>query len=107
MAVGLPVITARTGGQIELIENGVNGWLVAPQQPEALLSALNALAADETRAAQLGRSARRTIIERLDPQREAARLADILRAVARQTGKRNNFVAPRADETFAVPAQTR
>jgi len=45
-AVGTPVIGSRIGGLAELVTEGVNGRLVAPGDPQALASALTAIAAD-------------------------------------------------------------
>lgn len=40
MAIGLPVISADCGGVPELIEEGVNGWLVPTRKPEAMAAAI-------------------------------------------------------------------
>jgi glycosyltransferase involved in cell wall biosynthesis len=48
------VVTATdSGGPLEFVEDGVNGWVRAPA-PAALADAVNALAADRARAASLG-----------------------------------------------------
>lgn len=46
-AVGLPCIASRCGGNPEVIDDGVNGLLVPPQDPAALAVALARLAHDE------------------------------------------------------------
>jgi glycosyltransferase involved in cell wall biosynthesis len=49
-----PVITATdAGGPLEFVEDGVNG-LVCEPQPDAIATAVNRLASDRTRAANLG-----------------------------------------------------
>jgi glycosyltransferase involved in cell wall biosynthesis len=54
-----PVITASdSGGTLEFVEDGVNGFITAPE-PEAIASAINRLAADRTLAARLGAAGRR------------------------------------------------
>lgn len=54
-----PVITASdSGGTLEFVEDGVNGFITAPE-PEALASAINRLAADRALAARLGAAGRR------------------------------------------------
>lgn len=54
MAAGLPIVATKVGGNVELIEHGVNGLLVEPQNIEALESALSALAADSQRRLRFG-----------------------------------------------------
>jgi glycosyltransferase involved in cell wall biosynthesis len=82
MSTGLPVITTSACGQRELIEDGANGWLVAAGDACALGEAMQSLAADPDRAKRMGEAARRTIENRFNPRREAARLAEILRETA-------------------------
>jgi glycosyltransferase involved in cell wall biosynthesis len=49
-----PVVTATdAGGPLEFVEDGVNGFVCAPE-PEPMAAAINVLAADRARAASLG-----------------------------------------------------
>ena len=58
MASGVPVIAARAGGPVEIVEHGVTGWLVAPGQVPALADAMVvALGADRDRVGAAGRRA--------------------------------------------------
>jgi glycosyltransferase involved in cell wall biosynthesis len=41
MASGLPVIASDTGGNPELVRNGINGILVAPGDTESLVAAIS------------------------------------------------------------------
>lgn len=54
MDAGLPVVATRVGGVPDLIEDGVNGLLVEPQDPVALQAALGRVLADRDAAAQMG-----------------------------------------------------
>jgi glycosyltransferase involved in cell wall biosynthesis len=83
MAVGLPVITTDTCGQRELIEDGVNGWIVVPGDSHTLHMAMESLARDPMHARRMGEAARRTIETKFNPRKETARLAEILRKTAR------------------------
>jgi glycosyltransferase involved in cell wall biosynthesis len=47
MYFGLPVVATNVGGIPEIIEDGVNGTLIAPEEPEALVSAISNLLADD------------------------------------------------------------
>jgi glycosyltransferase involved in cell wall biosynthesis len=39
-AMGCPIIAPRSGGFVELVEDGVDGWLFDPDSPAALLAAV-------------------------------------------------------------------
>jgi len=61
MACSLPVICTDSGGNRELVDDGVTGLLVAPGDVDALVSALRALGRDPTRARNMGQEASRRI----------------------------------------------
>ncbi|MBI5511327.1 MAG: glycosyltransferase [Deltaproteobacteria bacterium] len=64
MAAGLPCIATAVGGVPEILTHAENGWLVPPEDPEALAAAMYALLTDAERARKLGAAARRTVAER-------------------------------------------
>ena len=43
IAAGTPVVTTEVGGLADLIEPGVNGYLVAPDNPEDLITRIRSL----------------------------------------------------------------
>lgn len=55
MAAGRPVVASATGGIPDLVEEGVTGVLVAPDDHVALAAALRALLSDPEQAAAMGR----------------------------------------------------
>lgn len=58
MAAARPVVLTDVGGNSELVQNGVQGLIVPPNDVAALAEALLALVNDETRRLELGRAAR-------------------------------------------------
>jgi glycosyltransferase involved in cell wall biosynthesis len=64
MASGLPVVATRVGGVPEVVEHGVTGLLVPPDDPEALAGAIGELLAEPRRARELGQAGRRRAAER-------------------------------------------
>ena len=59
MAAGLPTIVSRVGGNPELVEDGVTGLLVPPQDSKALVVALLRLLRDEEFARRMADAGRR------------------------------------------------
>lgn len=59
--LGKPVVGSRMGGIPEYIDDGVNGLLFRPGDPEDLSEKLNALLGNRGRIAEMGRAARRKV----------------------------------------------
>jgi glycosyltransferase involved in cell wall biosynthesis len=75
MACGLPVVSTRLSGIPELIEDGVEGLLVAPNDPDALAKAIERLLMHATLAHALGLAGRRKVEASFDLSRNTRRLA--------------------------------
>ena len=58
MAFGLPVLASVHGGAGEIVDSGVNGFLIEPAEADSIAAHLSALAGDLARLADLGRNAR-------------------------------------------------
>jgi glycosyltransferase involved in cell wall biosynthesis len=69
MAAGLPVVATRVGGTSEALQDGENGLLVPPSNPESLRAAIASLLAAPELAVRLGQSARRSIAARFSMHR--------------------------------------
>lgn len=62
MSIGLPCIATRVSGSEDIVENGVNGLLVEPEQPQELALALQRIISDADFAQELSRQARISIL---------------------------------------------
>jgi glycosyltransferase involved in cell wall biosynthesis len=79
MAAGTPVVASGVSGIPELVEDDVNGLLVAPEDPVALADALQRLHGDRELARRLAARGRETVTGRFDGERQAVRLAALFR----------------------------
>lgn len=66
MACGLPVISTKIGGVVDVINNGKNGILVEPGNVNQLEDAIKKLTSDKDYARVLGKNALKTIREKYD-----------------------------------------
>ena len=63
-ASAVPVVAPAAGGPLDLVEDGVTGFLVPPGSGPALAAAVARLAADPGLRAELGRAARQKVLTR-------------------------------------------
>ena len=66
-ASGLPVIAPAAGGPLDLVADGVTGYLVPPSEPAAFTAAVARLAADPAARAAFGAAGRRKVLGRTWP----------------------------------------
>lgn len=78
MACGVPPIATRVGGMPELVTDGMNGHLVAPDDPRAMAQAIVSLAADSQARARMGQAARIYAREDLNVESMVEAYADLL-----------------------------
>jgi glycosyltransferase involved in cell wall biosynthesis len=83
-AYGVPVIGSRRGGILELIEDGVTGFLFNPSNPQTLATLIDRLLQDRALSGQLGQSALRRAQEYI-PARIASEYQEAYRAVLEST----------------------
>jgi glycosyltransferase involved in cell wall biosynthesis/pimeloyl-ACP methyl ester carboxylesterase len=69
MAAGVPVVATHVGGTPEIVEDGVTGLLVPPQQPELLADAIARVLADPELAMRLGAAGRQSTRDRFSLDR--------------------------------------
>ena len=63
MAMGLPVVATSISGVPELVQDGITGLLVAPNDAKGLANALRQLSADRVRAQKMGVAGRQRVKE--------------------------------------------
>jgi hypothetical protein len=87
MAMGLPVIVTPNAGAAELIEDGVNGFVVPVRDPDRVAEMLEVLTDDPRLRLEMGRRARETVLRGFSWSDYGQRAARIYRRVTgRRTG---------------------
>lgn len=84
MARGLPVIVTDRGGNPEIIDDGVNGLLVPPDDPPALAAAIYRLVSDPALARAIRRAGLDTVLNGYTHEGIVDDVEVYLQAVARQ-----------------------
>ena len=77
MSCGLPVLATTVGGASDVIEHGVSGYLIPPDDLDSLQSGLQTLLADGTLRFRLGSNARARILSDFSLDTVAERLASL------------------------------
>lgn len=78
MSFGIPVIATRVGGNVDLVESGVNGILVPPDDPAALRAAIRSVTTSDALRIELGNAGHR-LAARYTWERAAGLLEDEIR----------------------------
>ena len=81
MAAGVPVVAAAVGGIPEAVQDGVNGFLVAPGDTASLARALRKLLLERSLAERIGAAGRDSVRLRYSPERALPRLEAIYTAM--------------------------
>jgi phosphatidylinositol alpha-1,6-mannosyltransferase len=77
-ASGLPVVAGRSGGAVEAVQEGKTGFLVPPDDPEALTQVLRRLLSDPALRRRMGQTGRRWVEEEMNWDRA---VIEILKAL--------------------------
>ena len=83
-AAGLPAVGARTGGIVDVIEDGASGLLFTPGDVGDLAAQLRALAHDGDARARMGARARQVALARFDQRSALSAYRALLSEVARR-----------------------
>ncbi|MFB8001206.1 glycosyltransferase family 4 protein [Nocardia sp. NPDC056000] len=82
MAAGKPVLSSRVGGIGEMVTDGENGYLVAPDDVTALAARMVELLENQELALDLGRRGHEMALEKFEPDAVARRTVETYRRVA-------------------------
>jgi glycosyltransferase involved in cell wall biosynthesis len=86
MALGKPVIGTRVGGIPEVIEDGVNGYLVEPRNPEQLAEKVVQLLGDEALRSQMGQQGMQRVRDRFSIRDTVKAVEDVYTSVLNAKG---------------------
>jgi glycosyltransferase involved in cell wall biosynthesis len=87
-ACGLPAVASRTGGIVDVVEDGRSGVLVPTGDITALWTALHRLVADPDLGRGMGAAARDVALARFDERDAVDRYRALFREVAGRAGRR-------------------
>jgi glycosyltransferase involved in cell wall biosynthesis len=88
MAVGLPVVATRIGGNPELVSDGESGLLVPANDPAAMADAIVKILSEESLAKQMGEKAREHALDCFHPNLFMRHLQGLyLKLYEQKTGK--------------------
>ncbi|MBM2840751.1 MAG: hypothetical protein HW412_1279 [Bacteroidetes bacterium] len=84
MAAGLPIVSTRVGGIGMMVEEGISGHLVPPEDPPALAKALLHLIGDEQLRRSMGRASYDLFAKNFRAQTMAERIENVYLQVTRR-----------------------
>ena len=82
MACGKPVIACQAQGIDEVVDHGINGWLIPVDGLEELVQGLQVLLGDAGLRARIGQTARQTILDKYTLSQQAGNLVKIYEEAA-------------------------
>ncbi|MBE9215474.1 glycosyltransferase family 4 protein [Plectonema cf. radiosum LEGE 06105] len=78
MLSGTPVVAAASGGAVELVESGINGFLTTPGNPQELTEVINKSIQDKEKTAAIAETARNTASQRFNVANINQQIAQLL-----------------------------
>lgn len=76
-AAGVPVIATSLGGLPEMVRDGIDGWVIPPEDPVALARAIDSALSDPVSTAVRGLSARERVAHDFSPGTHLQRLGGV------------------------------
>jgi glycosyltransferase involved in cell wall biosynthesis len=90
MATGLPVITTRVGGIVEIVRDGSTGFLIDVDDSAQLAARLNLLLSDRDRCVAMGHAGRALVERDFDAARNTGALLDMIVEAALEAPRRED-----------------
>lgn len=81
MAMEKPVISTNVGGPTEILEDGVNGILVSPKNPQIIAQAIIQLASKKKKSEEMGRRGRKEVEKRFNTDTYIAKMLNIYKKI--------------------------
>jgi glycosyltransferase involved in cell wall biosynthesis len=81
MASSLPVVATDVGGNAEAVKDGITGFLVPPEDPDALSAAILRLLSDPLQAKAMGAAGRNLVAERFTTEAMMNQIAGAYRSL--------------------------
>ncbi|ALB42027.1 glycosyl transferase family 1 [Anabaena sp. WA102] len=85
MLCGKPVIAAEAGGAMELVEDGINGFLVTPGEPQKLAQVIHNCRQESVKTANIANNARISASERFDVRIINQQIQELLKSIISPT----------------------
>ena len=79
MLSGTPVVAAASGGAVELVTDGINGFLATPGNPQELTEVINTCLSDKQKTAAIAETARNTASQRFNVANIDRQIAQLLK----------------------------
>ena len=79
MLSGTPVVAAASGGAVELVTDGINGFLATPGNPQELTEVINTCLSDKQKTAAIASTARNTASQRFNVANIDRQIAQLLK----------------------------
>ena len=81
MATGKPVVGTCAGGTLDIIEDGVNGYLVQPKNPSEIADRIIRLLNDHRKRETMGKEGRRIVEEKFSMNMKAKKTIEVYKSV--------------------------
>lgn len=78
MACGLPIITTNVGALGELVQDGINGYVIPPNDPSSIIACIKSLLSDPEKLVRMGDASRSIIEQDYDAEVNYKRLMSYL-----------------------------